>query len=64
MASSKPFYVPCVRWRQAEYQALAAFSDPAKDSIRPLITIPDLEYDFDDGTPKKNAEAHVGPLPS
>lgn len=36
----------------AERQALVALSDKAKDSVVSLITIPDLEFDFD-GTPKK-----------
>jgi hypothetical protein len=63
MAPKNAFYVPCLRWRQAEYQALLALSDKAKDSIVPLITIPDLEFDFEDGTPKKTADEHVSPFP-
>jgi hypothetical protein len=63
MATKDAFYVPCLRWRQAEYQALLALSDKAKDSIVPLITIPDLEFDFEDGTPKKTVGAHVGTFP-
>jgi hypothetical protein len=63
MASKDTYYVPCVRWRQAEYQALSALTEAAKDKIVPLITIPDLEYDFEDGVPKKNVSEHVGPFP-
>ena len=63
MATKDAFYVPCLRWRQAEYQALLALSDRAKDSIVPLITIPDLEFDFEDGTPKKTVGEHVGTFP-
>jgi hypothetical protein len=63
MASKEAYYVPCLRWRQAEYQALLALSDKAKDSIVPLITIPDLEFDFEDGTPKKTVGEHVRPFP-
>jgi hypothetical protein len=63
MAPIKHLYVPCVRWRQGEYQALLALSDAAKDAIVPLITIPDLEYDFEDSTPKKTVEQHVAPFP-
>ena len=29
----------------------------------PLITIPDLEFDFEDSTPKKTVGAHVGTFP-
>ena len=31
--------------------------------IVPLITIPPLEYDFEDGEPKKTVQAHVSPFP-
>ena len=63
MAPKNAFYVPCLRWRLAERQALAALSDKAKDSVVPLITIPDLEFDFEDGTPKKTVGEHVGTFP-
>ncbi|MGC2077714.1 MAG: hypothetical protein WA728_17125, partial [Xanthobacteraceae bacterium] len=63
MVPKNSFYVPCLRWRLAERQALAALSDKAKDSIVPLITIPDLEFDFEDGTPKKAVGEHVGTFP-
>ena len=63
MAPKSAFYVPCLRWRLAERQALAALTNKAKDSVVPLITIPDLEFDFEDGTPKKNVGEHVGTFP-
>ncbi len=63
MASKSAFYVPCLRWRLAERQALAALTDKANDSVVPLITIPDLEFDFEDGTPKKTVGEHVGTFP-
>ncbi len=63
MATNDPFYVPCLRWRLAERQALAALTDNAKNSVVPLITIPDLEFDFEDGTPKRTVDEHVGTFP-
>ena len=63
MTTKHAFYVPCLRWRLAERQALAVLTDKAKDSVVPLITIPDLEFDFEDGTPKKTVGAHVGTFP-
>lgn len=63
MAGNSAFYVPCLRWRLAERQALAALTDKAKDAVVPLITIPDLEFDFEDGTPKKTVGEHVGTFP-
>ena len=60
---TEQFYVPCVRWRQGEYQALLNLSDAAKDAIVPMIMVPNLEYDFEDGAPKRNVDEHVGPFP-
>jgi hypothetical protein len=63
MAPTVDFYVPAIKWRTGEYQALLKLSDAAKDRIVPLITIPPLEYDFEDGEPKKTVQAHVGSFP-
>jgi|SRR5215472_4574960 len=63
MAPNNDFYVPAVRWRTGEYQALLRLSDAAKDRIVPLITIPPLEYDFEDGEAKKTVQEHVGSFP-
>ncbi|MCK1409295.1 beta family protein [Bradyrhizobium sp. 76] len=63
MGPKNAFYVPCLRWRLAERQALAALTDKAKDAIVPLITLPDLEFDFEDGMPKKTVGDHVGSFP-
>src|ERR1700676_1348228 len=57
-------YVPGIKWRQGEYQALLRLTDPAKGRIVPLITIPDVEYDFDDGTPKHTVQEHVEKFPT
>ena len=40
-------YVPSLRWRQAEYQALLRLDESIKDRIVPLITIPPIEFDFE-----------------
>ena len=39
-------YVPSLRWRQAEYQALLRLDESIEDRIVPLITIPPIEFDF------------------
>jgi Beta protein len=57
-------YVPGVKWRQGEYQALLRLADSAKERIVPLITIPPIEYDFDDGTPKHTVHEHVEKFPT
>ena len=55
-------YVPALRWRQAEYQALLRLNDSVKDRIVPLITIPPIEFDFETGTLKKTVHEHVHPF--
>jgi hypothetical protein len=55
-------YVPAVRWWQGEYQALSRLSNRIKDRIVPFITIPEIEFDFEDRQPKKSAEEHVHPF--
>lgn len=56
-------YVPGIKWRQGEYQALLRLTETAKGKIVPLITIPPIEYDFDDGTPKHTVQEHVEKFP-
>ena len=55
-------YVPSLRWRQAEYQALLRLDESIKDRIVPLITIPPIEFDFEAGIPKKTMHEHVHPF--
>ena len=47
MILTKDMYVPALRWRQGEYQALMRLGDHAKDRIVPYITIPEVEFDFE-----------------
>ena len=55
-------YVPALRWRQAEYQALLRLDESVKDCIVPFITIPAIEFDFEAGTLKKTVHEHVHPF--
>lgn len=56
-------YVPSIRWRQGEYQALVELSDEAKARSVPLFTIPHIEYDFEEEKPKNTVNDHVKPFP-
>jgi len=56
-------YVPSLRWRLGEYQALAALSDAAKSRIVPFVVIPEIEYDFELQCDKKTVHEHVSPFP-
>jgi hypothetical protein len=57
------FYVPSLRWRQGEYQALSALSDKAKDRVVPFVVIPEIEFDFEEWCDKKTMQEHVEPFP-
>jgi hypothetical protein len=52
-------YVPILKWRQGEYQALLRLKDPVKDSIVPLIEVTPPDFDFEAGTPTKTLDEHL-----
>lgn len=56
-------YVPSLSWRQAEYQALLELAPGAKPLVVPLVTIPQIEFDFEIWAPKKSAHEHLFPFP-
>ena len=62
MILTKDMYVPALRWRQGEYQALLRLAGGVKDRIVPYITIPEVEYDFELRQPKKSVHEHVHPF--
>lgn len=55
-------YVPALKWRQSEYQALFRLSDAAKARICPFIMVPAIEFDFEDNEPKKTVQEHIAPF--
>jgi hypothetical protein len=64
MKATLDMYVPSLRWRQGEYQALLRLDDATKRKILPFITIPSIEYDFEDRKPKRTVEEHVAKFPA
>jgi hypothetical protein len=62
MILTKDMYVPALRWRQGEYQALARLSVAAKDRVVPYVTIPEVEFDFELRQPKKSIQEHIHPF--
>jgi hypothetical protein len=62
MNLSEDTYVPALRWRQGEYQALWRLSPAVKKQIVPLITVPPVEFDFELWRPKKSCHDHVHPF--
>lgn len=59
---SSKTYVPAMRWRQGEYQALLRLGKDVKDFVVPFITIPEVEFDFEERRPKKTVQEHVHPF--
>jgi len=52
-------YVPALKWRQGEYQALLRLSDAQKLRVVPLIEITPPEFDFELWMPKKTIDEHL-----
>ncbi len=55
-------YVPWLRWKQGEYLALDRLSSASKDSIVPLIEIPEIGFDFATKTVSKSINKHLEPF--
>src|SRR3989339_1278062 len=53
-------YIPVLKWKQGEYQALSRLTKPIKDNLTPLIEIPPIGYDFETKTARKNIDQHLG----
>jgi hypothetical protein len=62
MILTSDMYVPAIRWRQGEYQALHRLTNRTKERVVPLITIPEVEFDFEERRPKKSVQEHVHPF--
>lgn len=57
-------YVPSLRWRMGERQALLRLEDGAKARVVPFIVIPEIEYDFEKEEMKHTLQEHVEPFPN
>jgi hypothetical protein len=53
-------YVPILKWKMGEYQALHRLAGPMKERITPLIEIPPVGFDFETGTYKESPDDHLG----
>lgn len=62
MSFDHQHYVPCLRWKQGEYQAMLHLSSTAKDFITPLIEVPEIGFDFAKGRPSKSVDDHLAPF--
>jgi len=55
-------YIPCLRWKQGEYQAVWRLPDTIKHAFTPLIEIPELGWDFENETEAKTIDEHLAPF--
>jgi hypothetical protein len=53
-------YVPILKWKMGEYQALQRLSNSVKDGLTPLLEIPPVGFDFETGQQKESADDHLG----
>ncbi|CRL49842.1 beta family protein [Pseudomonas sp. URMO17WK12:I11] len=56
-------YIPVLKWRQGEYQALFLLDNEVKNFVVPLIVIPPREYDFEEQKMKKTVHEHIETFP-
>jgi len=52
-------YVPCLRWKQGEYQALYQLSPKAKAKLTPLVEVAEMNYDFEKKKAPKSIDEHL-----
>ena len=55
-------YVPSLRWRLAEKQALFRLSTTAKDRVVPFVTVTKPEYNFEKGRMARTVQEQVEPF--
>lgn len=52
-------YIPCLRWKKGEYQAVLKLTAFACNSIMPIIEIPEQGYDFEKKTNILTLDEHL-----
>ncbi|HUV62349.1 MAG TPA: beta family protein [Sedimentisphaerales bacterium] len=52
-------YLPCLRWKQGEYQAAWRLPAWTKKMFTPLIEIPEIGWDFEEERDKKTIDEHL-----
>lgn len=55
-------YVPCLRWKLGEYQAVLRLKAATKTRITPLIEVPEIGWDFETGSEMKSVDEHLAPF--
>jgi hypothetical protein len=55
-------YIPCLRWKQGEYQAIWRLPIKTRRVFTPLIEVPGIGYDFENETQAKSIDEHLAPF--
>lgn len=64
MGVSAKTYVPVLKWRQGEYQALMRLHAATKAQVKPLIEVTPPEWDFETHKFKKTIDSQLTPFAS
>lgn len=62
MSFDHTHYVPCLLWKQGEYQAISRLRGKTSHSFTPLIEVPSIGYDFESKTKAKTIDEHLAPF--
>lgn len=57
-------YIPILKWRQGEYQALSRLTDGVKNRIIPILEICPVGYDFESKKERETVDSHISDLGS
>lgn len=55
-------YVPCLRWKQGEYQAVMRLTPEMRSQLLPLIEVPEIGWDFEKQALAHTLDEHLEPF--
>ncbi|MDD5382321.1 MAG: beta family protein [Candidatus Margulisbacteria bacterium] len=59
MAFNHFHYVPCLKWKTGEYQAILKMPESMKKMITPLIEVPEYTFDHEERKKPKTLDHHI-----
>ena len=63
MAIDAKHYIPILKAKAGEFQALTNLAAAAKHALTPLLEIVPIPWDYENEAPAKDLDAHLAPLP-
>jgi len=55
-------YVPCLRWKMGEYQALMRSTEDVLNALVPIVEIAEIGFDFERGVASRTIDEHLSPV--